>query len=60
MSSGRPNQRTLELLADPEIRDRAEDAARELQEAARERQGDHPYAGEARRWDRQALSRATP
>jgi hypothetical protein len=39
MSSGRPNQRTLELLADPEIRDRAEDAARELQEAARERQG---------------------
>jgi hypothetical protein len=40
MSSGRPNPRTQELLADPEIRDRAEDAARELQDAARDRKGD--------------------
>jgi hypothetical protein len=40
MSSGRPNPRTQELLADPEIRDRAEDAARELQGAARDRKAD--------------------
>jgi hypothetical protein len=44
MSSGRPNPRTQELLADPEIRDRAEDAARELQDAARDRKGDRTPA----------------
>jgi len=32
----RPDQRTLVILADPKIRDRAEDAARELQDTARE------------------------
>jgi hypothetical protein len=32
----RTDQRTLVILADPKIRDRAEAAARELQEAARE------------------------
>jgi hypothetical protein len=35
----RPDQRTLVILADRKIRDRAEDAARELQDAARERTG---------------------
>jgi hypothetical protein len=39
MSTGRPNPRTLDILADPTIRDRAEDATRELQDAARDRQG---------------------
>jgi hypothetical protein len=38
MASDRPNQHTLEILSDPTIRDRAEDAARALQDAARERQ----------------------
>jgi hypothetical protein len=37
LASDRPNQRTRDILGDPEIRDRAEDAARELQGAARER-----------------------
>jgi hypothetical protein len=45
MSSGRPNPRTQELLADPEIRDRAEDAARELQGAARDRKADGTRLG---------------
>ena len=38
MARERPNKHTLDILADPEIRDRAEDAARSLQSAARERQ----------------------
>jgi hypothetical protein len=40
MGSDRPNQHTLDILADQTIRDRAEDAARALQVAARERQHD--------------------
>jgi hypothetical protein len=40
MGSDRPNQHTLDILADQTIRDRAEDAARALQVAARERQVD--------------------
>jgi hypothetical protein len=38
MARERPNKHTLDVLADPEIRDRAEDAARSLQSAARERE----------------------
>jgi hypothetical protein len=45
MSSDRPNPRTQELLADPEIRDRAEDAARALQGAARDRKADGTTPG---------------
>jgi hypothetical protein len=40
MGSDRPNQHTLDILADQTIRDRAEDAARALQSTARERQHD--------------------
>jgi hypothetical protein len=42
MASDRPNQRTLDILADQAIRDRAEGAARSLQDAARERQATAP------------------
>jgi hypothetical protein len=44
MSSGRPNPRTRDVLADQEIQDRAEDAARSLQETVRERQAITPPA----------------
>jgi hypothetical protein len=36
LPSDRPNKRTRDILGDPAIRDRAEDATRELQDAARE------------------------
>jgi hypothetical protein len=38
MAKERPNKHTLDILADAAIRDRAEDAARLLQSAARERE----------------------
>jgi hypothetical protein len=38
MGSDRPNRHTLDILADPTIRDHAEDAVRALQDTARERQ----------------------
>jgi hypothetical protein len=34
LPTGRPNRRTLDILGDPAIRDRAEDATRALQDAA--------------------------
>jgi hypothetical protein len=49
MTRERPNKYTQDVLADPEIRDRAEDAARSLQSAAREREATTRHPDDPRR-----------